>query len=125
MVRNFPDPEEQRQQTPKASTVFPVAQLSAAVSRYFVERKHMSDNNVFNNNKLPTPANDNLLTETEVAKRLGVTKRCLQTWRYRGGGPRFVKISDRCIRYRPDDVGEFVETRLRVSTSDPGAGGAS
>ena len=85
----------------------------------------MFDENTFNNNELVTPANDNLITETEVAQRLGVSNRCLQAWRYRGGGPRFVKISDRCIRYRPEDLAEFVESRVRTSTSDLGVGGAS
>ncbi|MCZ6622909.1 MAG: helix-turn-helix domain-containing protein [Deltaproteobacteria bacterium] len=63
-----------------------------------------------------------LLTEREAADFLGVTSRCLQAWRYRGGGPKFVRISSRCIRYRKSDLVEWVEERLRSSTSDVGRG---
>ena len=66
--------------------------------------------------------NDALLTEREAADFLGVTARCLQAWRYRGGGPKFVRISSRCIRYRKSDLVEWVEERLRSSTSDVGRG---
>ncbi len=85
----------------------------------------MIEENVFDNNTLLGRTEENLLTETDVANRLAVTKRCLQAWRYRGGGPRFVKFSARCIRYRPDDIAEFVEGRIRASTSDMGAAATS
>ena len=62
----------------------------------------------------------NLLTEKEVAQRTGFSIRTLQSWRMRGGGPSFVRISARCIRYRPQDVEAWIEQRLRTSTSDVG-----
>lgn len=68
---------------------------------------------------------ENLLNERETAGLLGVTASCMQAWRYRGGGPRFVQISARCIRYRPSDLHAFIETRLRLSTSDQGEEGAA
>ena len=72
----------------------------------------------------PLTQNHNpLLNEREAAALLGVTTRCLQAWRYRGGGPQFVKISARCNR--PSDLHEFIDTRLRASTSDAGEGGAA
>lgn len=61
-----------------------------------------------------------LINEAEAARFLGLTVRCLQGWRYKGGGPKFVRISARCIRYRRRDCREFFEARLRTSTSDPG-----
>jgi excisionase family DNA binding protein len=61
-----------------------------------------------------------LLTEEEAAEYLRLTPRALQAWRYQGKGPRFVRISRRAIRYRRDDLEEFVEENLRHSTSDPG-----
>lgn len=61
-----------------------------------------------------------LLTETEAAKYLNLTNRALQSWRYQGRGPRFVKISARAIRYRLEDLEAWVTERLRCSTSDPG-----
>lgn len=65
---------------------------------------------------LPTP----LLTEIEAAKYLQLTRRALQAWRCQGKGPKFVKISARAVRYRQDDLEQWVEDRLRSSTSDPG-----
>lgn len=61
-----------------------------------------------------------LLTEEDAAAYLKLTRRALQAWRYQGRGPRFVKISARAVRYRPEDLETWVETRLRTSTVDPG-----
>lgn len=61
-----------------------------------------------------------LLTEAEAADRIGLTRRFLQARRQRGGGPRFVRVSSRCVRYRPEDLEAWAEERLRTSTSDPG-----
>jgi excisionase family DNA binding protein len=61
-----------------------------------------------------------LLTEKQAARLLGFSERTLQAWRVRGGGPRFVKVSARCVRYRQDDLDEWVRMRLRTSTSDEG-----
>jgi predicted DNA-binding transcriptional regulator AlpA len=72
----------------------------------------------------PTPTRPEealLLTETEAAKILGFSVRTLQGWRYRGGGPRFVRISRTCVRYRRQDLEAWIEECLRVSTSDDGA----
>jgi len=66
-----------------------------------------------------------LLTEKEAAKVLGFSVRTLQGWRYRGGGPRFVRISKGCIRYRQEDLNHWVESRLRWSTSDDGRDASS
>ena len=60
-----------------------------------------------------------LLTEKQTAERLGLTPRALQQWRQRGLGPRFVRISAACIRYRPEDLTAWVQSRLRSSTSEP------
>ncbi len=61
-----------------------------------------------------------LLTEAEAARLIGFTPRFLQERRFRGGGPRFVRVSARAIRYRPQDLEEWAAERLRTSTSDPG-----
>ena len=63
-----------------------------------------------------------LLDETQAAVLLGVSPRALQAWRQRGGGPRFVRISSRCIRYRRRDLLMWSEERLARSTSDSGVG---
>lgn len=62
-----------------------------------------------------------LWTESDAGKVLSVGKRTLQGWRLRGCGPPFVRISSRCIRYRPCDVRAWIEERLRASTSDSGS----
>lgn len=61
-----------------------------------------------------------LMTEKEAAQVVGFSVRTLQAWRVRGAGPRFVKVSARCVRYRQRDLEEWVEERLRSSTSDRG-----
>lgn len=64
---------------------------------------------------------DRLINETEAASFVGYTIRALQNWRVRGGGPRFVKISARSVRYRRRDLLEWIEARLQTSTSDSAA----
>ena len=61
-----------------------------------------------------------LLKEGEAAALLCVTVKCLQAWRMRGGGPRYVGISGRCVRYRRADLDAWAESKLRNSTSDTG-----
>ncbi len=64
---------------------------------------------------------DALLTEAQAAQFLGFTSRALQAWRYRGGGPIFVRVSSRAIRYRKRELIEWVDARLKTSTADSGA----
>ncbi len=63
---------------------------------------------------------EQLLTEGQVAEYLNLTPRALQAWRYKGGGPRYVAISTRAVRYRTTDLESWIETRIRTSTSDQG-----
>ncbi|MBL9096234.1 MAG: hypothetical protein JNK07_04850 [Alphaproteobacteria bacterium] len=46
---------------------------------------------------------------------LNVSPRVLEAWRCRGGGPTFVKISARCVRYRRDDVERFIADHLTAA----------
>ena len=52
-----------------------------------------------------------VLSDTEVAARLGVSPFTVRAWRHKGQGPRFMKIG-RAVRYRPEDVEVFKETAL-------------
>ncbi|MBT3509302.1 MAG: helix-turn-helix domain-containing protein [Nitrospina sp.] len=61
-----------------------------------------------------------LLKEEDAAEFLGVSVRTLQGWRFKGGGPKFIKISHRAIRYRRKDLIEWIEGKVRTSTSDFG-----
>lgn len=54
-----------------------------------------------------------------LAGKLKVSPRTIESWRVKGGGPRFVRIGH-LVRYRCDDVEEWLESQTRTSTSDPG-----
>jgi predicted DNA-binding transcriptional regulator AlpA len=60
---------------------------------------------------------DRLLNEKEAAGFLGYTIRALQNWRVVGGGPEFVKVSGRSVRYRRRDLIGWAQSRLVKSTS--------
>lgn len=60
---------------------------------------------------------DQLLNEKQAASFLCYSQRALQNWRLRGGGPQYVKVSARSIRYRRCDLTEWVEKRLRKNSS--------
>lgn len=61
-----------------------------------------------------------LLDERAAAAALGMTPRAMQEWRRTGGGPQYVRISSRCIRYRPEDLAAWAAERLQSSGSGPG-----
>lgn len=64
---------------------------------------------------------DQLLNEQQAAALLGYSPRALQGWRFKGGGPRFVKVSRRSIRYRRRDLLLWTESLLRKNSSEAAA----
>ena len=64
------------------------------------------------------------IDERAAADFLDLTKRTLQGYRQRGGGPRYYAFSARCLRYRRIDLRAWADARIRTSTSDPGKGAA-
>jgi len=60
-----------------------------------------------------------LLNEKQAAAWLNVSVKTLQGWRYRGGGPKYVKLG-RSVRYAMADLEAFVVASKRTSTSDTG-----
>ena len=60
---------------------------------------------------------DRLMNETEAADILCYSVRALQNWRHRGGGPQFVKVSARSVRYRKRDLLKWIEDRTVKHTS--------
>jgi hypothetical protein len=44
----------------------------------------------------------------EVSECLKISKATLESWRSRGGGPAFVRVGKRAIRYTPKSIREFV-----------------
>ncbi len=61
---------------------------------------------------------DRLIDEFDAADFLGYSVRALRNWRTRGGGPQYIKVSSRSIRYRRRDLIAWTEARLCASTSD-------
>jgi excisionase family DNA binding protein len=59
-----------------------------------------------------------LLSESEAADHLGVSPRTLANWRSRGGGPAYVRVGGKAVRYRFADLQEFVEESIRRHTSE-------
>jgi len=59
------------------------------------------------------------LAPKEVAVRLGVKESTLANWRWSGRGPRHVRVGGR-IRYRAQDLVDYLDSQTRTSTSDPG-----
>lgn len=59
-----------------------------------------------------------LMSTALAASYLKISPRALEKWRLTGEGPVFVKVSPKCVRYRLQDLKEFVEKRLRKSTSE-------
>lgn len=56
------------------------------------------------------PALDRLLTVQELAELLQVPDKTIYSWRYKGEGPRGVRVG-RHLRYRPPDVAAWLETK--------------
>ena len=63
---------------------------------------------------------DALLYEGEAAYLTGLSERTLQDYRLRGGGPAFIRIGKRGVRYRRGDLLDWIADRRRTSTSDTG-----
>ena len=61
-----------------------------------------------------------LINEKLAAAFLGVTARFMQAKRQHGDGAKFVRISQRCIRYTRYWLKTYADEQLRSSTSDHG-----
>lgn len=57
-----------------------------------------------------------LLSEQAVSKSLGLTRKALQNMRWRGGGPRYVKLGRRVL-YDPADLEAWIQQNKRSDTS--------
>jgi hypothetical protein len=79
----------------------------------------MSTNQDLRNRTQRPPVDpDALVAERHAADFLGVTTRALQKWRATSTGPRYVRISSRCIRYRRRDLIAWAESLLRSSAAE-------
>lgn len=69
-----------------------------------------------NSNKIKHPPGkfQPLATVEEFCEFAGISPGAAAQMRYTGLGPRFVKVSGRQVRYRWEDIQEWVEQRTRV-----------
>jgi len=65
-----------------------------------------------------------LLDTRGAAAVLRLSPRTLESLRLRGGGPRYVRLSRRAVRYHPADLDAWIEKSRRRSTSDDGSSAA-
>lgn len=56
----------------------------------------------------PPKTRTSLGTSAEVAEYLGVPEHTLAQWRYRGSGPRYIRVG-RHVRYRWPDVDRWLD----------------
>jgi excisionase family DNA binding protein len=63
---------------------------------------------------------DQLLTTSQAAHYLGVSKAFLERDRWAGARNPFIKVGNRAVRYRHEDLDAFIASRVRRSTSDTG-----
>ena len=58
-----------------------------------------------------------LINEFEAAEHMGVKVGTMRKYRLTGNGPKFIRLSARCIRYRRDWLDEHAAGRTYTSTS--------
>lgn len=58
------------------------------------------------------------LDQNDLAERWNLSPRTLEQWRWRGVGPRYLKLGGRVI-YRLNDIEGFEAERLHASTVGP------
>lgn len=62
---------------------------------------------------------DTMLDTTGASGYTGLSRKTLERLRWQGGSPVFYKIGA-LVRYKVSDLDVWIESRRRVSTSDPG-----
>lgn len=60
-----------------------------------------------------------LLTTAELAEYLATTPASVAQMRYRGTGPTFIKAGPYLVRYRWDDVQEWLDAGRRTMSGSP------
>ncbi|WP_396125339.1 helix-turn-helix transcriptional regulator [Arthrobacter sp. CJ23] len=59
---------------------------------------------------------DHLHKPPAVAEFLGTTEGSLAQMRYRGQGPRFIKLGPKAVRYRESDLTAWLDQQTRQQT---------
>ncbi len=66
-----------------------------------------------------------LMNESEAAELLRLTPNALRKWRQLRKGPRFIKLSERCVRYDRRDLEHWLTSRQVQPHSEPSAQAAT
>lgn len=59
---------------------------------------------------------DKLLSTLETARYLDIHPTTLATWRVEGRGPRFIKLGNRKVRYRSEDITAWLDKNTQTTT---------
>ncbi|MGP5598979.1 helix-turn-helix transcriptional regulator [Glutamicibacter arilaitensis] len=57
-----------------------------------------------------------LSTPAQLSERFGMTTGALAQMRYKGSGPKFIKLGGRQIRYRESDIQAWLDQQTRDRT---------
>lgn len=60
---------------------------------------------------------ERLMTTPDAGEVLGLSSRTLEDLRWKGEGPRYLRLSRNCIRYRHADLIAWAEERARFNTT--------
>lgn len=71
------------------------------------------------------PADIDTATPAQVAQVLGTTEPGLAQLRYRGTGPKFIRVGGRRVLYRWSDVRAYLDANTCQRTDDPRGTGAA
>lgn len=63
-----------------------------------------------------SPEAEALHTPAALGERLGLSTGALAQMRYRGNGPRFIKLGGRQVRYRESDIQAWLDRQTRDRT---------
>jgi len=61
-----------------------------------------------------------LLSRDDVEREYGISRRWLELAALAGNGPPMVRLTPRLVRYRRDDLDDWVASKTVASTSDGG-----
>lgn len=61
------------------------------------------------------------LTPQQAAAYLAVSRRTLEAWRMKGGGPKYHRLTARAVRYRRDELDSWLSGRSFHHTSEESA----
>ena len=78
---------------------------------------HQTSSDVGLKQSFTSAGQNRTLTDGEVAERLGVSRFTVRSWRFKGVGPKFLKMG-RAVRYRSQDVDEYERQALVETQAD-------